>query len=279
MLENLPRAADRECAGVFGSRAARVASASRRRCTCRRRTSAPSRRCSRAWGRCGGDRHAQRHPRRSRAPSAEDRQARGSGQTLYAHAGGGARTRFTRRARWAAALGLPQPAPHAPTSYSERLIAGDELGEIVHFEAHFDRYRPEVRPRWRETSVPGGVCGMILGPHLVDQALRLFGPPSAVYGDLTRQREGAQAIDYAHGAAALSAVAGHPPRQHARTGPDASFHAAWNAGQSSMASIARRTHSSGARCPAGRGWGCSDARDGVLTTWRNGAPHSRAGTN
>ena len=77
----------------------------------------------------------------------------------------------------------------------QRLIAGGELGEIVHFEAHFDRYRPEVRPRRRETSVPGGGLWYDLGPHLVDQALRLFGPPSAVYGDLTRQREGAQAID------------------------------------------------------------------------------------
>ena len=32
----------------------------------------------------------------------------------------------------------------------------------------------------------------------MDQALQLFGPPSAVYGDLTPQREVAQAIDYAH---------------------------------------------------------------------------------
>src|SRR3954462_14666444 len=79
-----------------------------------------------------------------------------------------------------------------------RLVADGTLGEVLALESRFDRFRPEVRKRWREAAIPGGGLWYDLGPHLVDQALRLFGPPSAVYGDLARQREGAEAVDYAH---------------------------------------------------------------------------------
>src|SRR5206468_1890366 len=43
---------------------------------------------------------------------------------------------------------------------------------------------------------PGtGVLGD-LGPHLIDQALLLFGPPDSVEGDLERQRAGTEVDDY-----------------------------------------------------------------------------------
>ncbi|MDN0077307.1 oxidoreductase [Crenobacter sp. SG2303] len=72
------------------------------------------------------------------------------------------------------------------------------LGEVVHFESHIDRYRPQVRERWRESAVPGGGVWFDLGPHLVDQTLQLFGQPCAVSAQLARQRAGAQAVDWAH---------------------------------------------------------------------------------
>jgi len=72
------------------------------------------------------------------------------------------------------------------------------LGRIVHFESHFDRYRPGVRNRWRERPGPGAGLWYDLGPHLLDQALQLFGPPDSITLDLAVQREGAEVDDWFH---------------------------------------------------------------------------------
>lgn len=77
-----------------------------------------------------------------------------------------------------------------------RLIAEGELGEIAVFESHYDRFRPAVTDRWKDKR-DGGVWAD-LGPHLIDQAVQLFGTPVGVYADLQAQRQGATAIDYAH---------------------------------------------------------------------------------
>jgi predicted dehydrogenase len=80
----------------------------------------------------------------------------------------------------------------------KRLIADRTLGEVVQFESHFDRFRPVVRDRWRERAGPGAGGWMDLGPHLLDQALVLFGAPLAVTADIGVQRPGAGADDYFH---------------------------------------------------------------------------------
>ncbi|MBA4601355.1 oxidoreductase [Thermoactinomyces mirandus] len=72
------------------------------------------------------------------------------------------------------------------------------LGKIHTYEAHFDRYRPQVRDRWREWDLPGSGLLYDLGSHLIDQALFLFGKPKTVYADLLKQRPHAKAIDYFH---------------------------------------------------------------------------------
>jgi predicted dehydrogenase len=77
-----------------------------------------------------------------------------------------------------------------------RLIQQGTLGEIVHYESHFDRFRPDVLDRWRER--PGAGLWRDLGPHLLDQALQLFGPPDSVQADLAHQRPGARAPDWFH---------------------------------------------------------------------------------
>ncbi|HBK46139.1 MAG TPA: oxidoreductase, partial [Xanthomonadaceae bacterium] len=77
-----------------------------------------------------------------------------------------------------------------------RLLDEGRLGEIAEFHSHFDRHRPQVRDRWRESDVPGGGLWFDLGPHLLDQALQLFGPPDAVQADIARQRAGARSDDY-----------------------------------------------------------------------------------
>lgn len=71
------------------------------------------------------------------------------------------------------------------------------LGDIVEFEAHYDRYRPEARPNaWREENAPGSGILYDLGSHLIDQALFLFGIPVTITADLRLQRPHAKAVDY-----------------------------------------------------------------------------------
>ena len=79
-----------------------------------------------------------------------------------------------------------------------RLIADGTLGEVVQYESRFDRFRPVVRDRWRERAGPGAGAWMDLGPHLLDQALVLFGEPLGISADIGVQREGAGADDYFH---------------------------------------------------------------------------------
>lgn len=78
------------------------------------------------------------------------------------------------------------------------LIARGALGTIRRFESHIDRYRPQVRDRWRENAGPGAGLWFDLGPHLVDQALQLFGWPQGISADLAILRPGGQSTDYAH---------------------------------------------------------------------------------
>jgi len=78
------------------------------------------------------------------------------------------------------------------------LVARRALGEVMHFESHFDRYRPHVRARWREQPGTGTGLWHDLGPHLVDQSLQLFGLPDRVQASLAAQRPGAQTDDWAH---------------------------------------------------------------------------------
>ncbi|MGP6156087.1 MAG: oxidoreductase [Vulcanimicrobiaceae bacterium] len=77
-------------------------------------------------------------------------------------------------------------------------LAGGALGDVVHVESHFDRFRPDVRERWREQAVPGGGLLYDLGPHLIDQALQLFGIPRAVTALSAIQRANAQVEDWLH---------------------------------------------------------------------------------
>ena len=78
------------------------------------------------------------------------------------------------------------------------LLSTKMLGEISTYEAHFDRFRPKVRDRWREHDIPGSGILYDLGSHLIDQSLTLFGMPNTVWADLRAEREGAEAVDYFH---------------------------------------------------------------------------------
>lgn len=77
-------------------------------------------------------------------------------------------------------------------------IDSGRLGPVHSYYAHFDRYAPQVKVRWKEQEQPGAGILWDLGSHLIDQALQLFGLPLAVTADLSVQREGARVEDYFH---------------------------------------------------------------------------------
>lgn len=77
------------------------------------------------------------------------------------------------------------------------LLEYDRLGEVLEFESHFDRYRPvKDRVEWKNIPAPGSGVLYDLGPHLIDQALVLFGKPESVYADLRIQRENGKVVDH-----------------------------------------------------------------------------------
>ncbi|PLZ01974.1 oxidoreductase [Burkholderia sp. WAC0059] len=78
------------------------------------------------------------------------------------------------------------------------LLESGRLGRVTHYESHFDRFRPLVRPRWREDATRGGGLLYDLGPHLIDQALALFGAPETVGAIVKTHRENGAAPDYVH---------------------------------------------------------------------------------
>lgn len=80
----------------------------------------------------------------------------------------------------------------------QRTLNDEVLGNIALFESRLDRFRPHVRDRWREKPGPGSGLLYDLGPHLIDQALLLFGIPDDVQTTLARQRSGAETDDYFH---------------------------------------------------------------------------------
>ncbi|WP_333571784.1 oxidoreductase [Sphingomonas sp.] len=74
------------------------------------------------------------------------------------------------------------------------LVESGRLGEILLFEGHWDRFRPELSQAWKEADGAGQLLD--LGPHMLDQALVLFGMPEAVQGDVVGQRGNSPVDDY-----------------------------------------------------------------------------------
>lgn len=77
----------------------------------------------------------------------------------------------------------------------QKVINNRLLGDIVEYEAHFDRYRNFIKDNWREKNTDGSGILYDLGSHLIDQALVAFGLPNEVYAEIRKQRKEAQADD------------------------------------------------------------------------------------
>lgn len=82
------------------------------------------------------------------------------------------------------------------TKTVKKILESDVLGDVVDYETHFDRFRPQPKPgAWREDALPGSGIFYDLGSHLIDQSLYFFGMPQAVTAHIQAVRPWAKADD------------------------------------------------------------------------------------
>ncbi len=78
-----------------------------------------------------------------------------------------------------------------------KIIEQRWLGDLVEYEAHFDRFRNFIKTgSWKEEPDPATGLLYDLGSHMVDQALVLFGRPEAVWADIGTLRQNGKIDDY-----------------------------------------------------------------------------------
>lgn len=78
----------------------------------------------------------------------------------------------------------------------KKLIEEGELGEIVDYEAHYDRFERGTNQKpWKAKGGEGVGVLYDLGVHIIDQAYTLFGMPKEVYADFRKQRPESPGID------------------------------------------------------------------------------------
>jgi scyllo-inositol 2-dehydrogenase (NADP+) len=78
----------------------------------------------------------------------------------------------------------------------KKIIENNWVGKVKKFEVCFDRFRPEVKQdSWRENGRQGSGVLYDLAPHLIDQALNLFGLPQTIKADVKTERERAKSDD------------------------------------------------------------------------------------
>jgi len=77
------------------------------------------------------------------------------------------------------------------------LLDDGVFGDVHQFESRFETWKPANRPGWKASSTVAEGGGLLydLGPHLIDQALTLFGPVAGVYAELDTRRVGSVADD------------------------------------------------------------------------------------
>ena len=79
----------------------------------------------------------------------------------------------------------------------QAILDEGSLGTVHRFETRMERWRPFGKGGWRESGTPADLGGLRydLGPHLVDQALQLFGPVDSVWARSLSVRPGGSLDD------------------------------------------------------------------------------------
>ncbi len=79
----------------------------------------------------------------------------------------------------------------------KQIVQSGRLGTIVEYECRYDRFRPEPKANaWRERAgQPAAGVLFDLGPHVIDQALVLFGDPKSITASVFCERLTSQVDD------------------------------------------------------------------------------------
>jgi predicted dehydrogenase len=79
----------------------------------------------------------------------------------------------------------------------KKVVEEKLLGDLREVEIRYDRYRPKYSGKQhKEGELPGAGIIFDLSPHLVDQALQLFGWPKSLFADVWKMRDDVKAKDY-----------------------------------------------------------------------------------
>lgn len=81
----------------------------------------------------------------------------------------------------------------------KNIIDSGKLGKLIEVHFRFDRYRNMIGPKaFKEEVVEATGLQYDLGPHLLDQAISLFGKPEAYHKVLGKNRNQTKVDDYLH---------------------------------------------------------------------------------
>jgi scyllo-inositol 2-dehydrogenase (NADP+) len=71
----------------------------------------------------------------------------------------------------------------------KKIVDNQKIGTVISAEFHFDRFKETLSPK-KHKEIPNAGAGLLLdlGPHLIDQAVYLFGMPQAVMADIRTVR-------------------------------------------------------------------------------------------
>lgn len=81
-----------------------------------------------------------------------------------------------------------------------QVVESGQLGQLTEVHFRFDRYKAALNPKTfkEDPAVPGSGLSFDLGPHVLDQALSLFGQPEHSRFTRASHRPGSRVDDYFH---------------------------------------------------------------------------------
>jgi predicted dehydrogenase len=78
-----------------------------------------------------------------------------------------------------------------------RMVESGQLGQLIEVHIRYDRYKPALNPKkFKEEPNPGAGLLYDLGPHILDQAISLFGWPLSVRKVVGQNRPNSQVSDF-----------------------------------------------------------------------------------
>jgi predicted dehydrogenase len=79
----------------------------------------------------------------------------------------------------------------------KKIVESKRLGKLIEVHIRFDRYRPLIESKlFKELPIPGSGLAFNMGPHLLDQAISLFGKPKQFRKTTGVNRTGSKVDDY-----------------------------------------------------------------------------------